>query len=127
MVKSTVGRKNLGISEGKLTKCKHYKIFGTIIIPNEVFTELCRIESQKEILNKQFWIVRATVSDPILKEKLSKELDEGEAEAIALAVELKADLLLMDEQKGRQIAESYGLKVVGILGVLIQAKQKGLI
>ncbi len=104
-----------------------HQIFGTIIIPNRVFTELCQIESQKEILTNQFWIVRATLSNPILKDELLKELDEGEAEAIALAVELKADFLLMDEQKGRQIAESYGLKVVGILGVLIQAKQKGLI
>ncbi len=102
-----------------------HQIFGTIIIPNRVFTELCQIESQKEILTNQFWIVRATLSDPILKDELLKELDEGEA--IALAVDLEADFLLMDEQKGRQIAESYGLKVVGILGVLIQAKEKGLI
>ncbi len=51
------------------------------------------------------------------------DLDSGEAEAIALAVELKADYLLIDETKGRQIAASYGIKVTGIIGVLIKAKE----
>lgn len=55
------------------------------------------------------------------------DLDSGEAEAIALAIELKADYLLMDEIKGRQIAENFGIKVTGILGVLIKAKEEGLI
>ncbi|MCB9351750.1 MAG: DUF3368 domain-containing protein [Lewinellaceae bacterium] len=56
-----------------------------------------------------------------------KELDLGEAESIALAVEEKAKYLIIDEYKGRAIADAYGVKIVGILGVLIQAKQQGVI
>lgn len=103
------------------------QIFDKIIIPTEVFAEICRIESHKEFLIKQDWIETATLSDTNLKNNLLNELDSGEAEAIALAVELKADYLLMDETEGRQIAESYGIKVTGIIGVLIKAKEEGLI
>ena len=103
------------------------QVFGKIVIPTEVFVEICRIESHKEFLIKQDWIKTATLSDTNLKNSLLNNLDSGEAEAIALAVELKADYLLIDEIKGRQIAENYGIKVTGILGVLIKAKKDGLI
>jgi uncharacterized protein len=62
-----------------------------------------------------------------LKIQLLAEIDKGEAEAIALSVELDADFLLIDEQKGRQVAERLGIKITGIIGVLIQAKQKKII
>jgi len=103
------------------------RIFYRIIIPAEVFAEICRIEGHKEFLLKQDWIETATLSDTNLKNRLLKDLDDGEAEAIALAVELKADYLLMDETKGRQVAENFGIKVTGILGVLIKAKEEGVI
>jgi predicted nucleic acid-binding protein len=103
------------------------RIFRRIIIPAEVFAEICRIEGHREFLLKQDWIETATLSDTKLKNRLLKDLDNGEAEAIALAVELKADYLLMDETTGREIAENYGIKVTGILGVLIKAKEDGLI
>ncbi|HRJ76011.1 MAG TPA: DUF3368 domain-containing protein, partial [Anaerolineales bacterium] len=50
-----------------------------------------------------------------------------EAEAIALALQLKADLILMDERDGRSVAKSMGLNPIGILGVLVRAKQAGTI
>ncbi|MCA1624140.1 MAG: DUF3368 domain-containing protein [Acidobacteria bacterium] len=103
------------------------RLFHKIIIPAEVFAEICKIESHKEFLTKQDWIETATLSDTHLRNILAKDLDSGEAEAIALAVELKADYLLMDETKGRRFAENYGIKVTGILGVLIKAKEEGLI
>ncbi len=55
------------------------------------------------------------------------ELDEGESEAIALALQLKADLLLLGEQQGRILGSRFGLKFVGLLGILIEARNKGLI
>ncbi|WP_367391861.1 DUF3368 domain-containing protein [Lewinella sp. LCG006] len=51
----------------------------------------------------------------------------GESESIALAIEKNAKYLIIDEYKGRLIAEQYGVKIVGVLGILIQAKQKGVI
>nr|WP_278003375.1 DUF3368 domain-containing protein [Nodosilinea sp. TSF1-S3] len=54
-------------------------------------------------------------------------IDLGEAAAIALALELNAELLLMDERRGRTLAQNCGLNVTGLLGVLLQAKRKGLI
>jgi uncharacterized protein len=52
-------------------------------------------------------------------------LDRGEAEAIALAAHLKADMVLIDEQEGRQLAAEAGLSVTGVLGILLRAKQTG--
>jgi len=103
------------------------QIFYKIIIPTEVFAEICQIKSHQKILVKQDWIETATLANTKLKNSLMADLDSGEAEAIALAVELKADYLLIDETKGRQIAASYGIKVTGIIGVLIKAKEEGLI
>lgn len=59
--------------------------------------------------------------------KLLEDLGLGEAESIALALEEETKYLIINEYKGRMIADSYGLKIVGILGVLIQAKKNGII
>ncbi len=58
---------------------------------------------------------------------LSRELDKGEAEAIALALELRADQVLIDERRGRRIAARLNLRYTGILGILVEAKNRGLI
>lgn len=55
---------------------------------------------------------------------LKKDLDSGEAEAIALAIQHKASLILLDESNARKIAHLYGLKVTGVIGILIKAKME---
>lgn len=58
---------------------------------------------------------------------MHQTLDIGEAEGIALALELEADLLLIDERLGRMTAKYFDLEILGLLGILVQAKQEGLI
>lgn len=58
---------------------------------------------------------------------LQINLDEGEAQAIALALEMNCDLLLMDERIGTNIARQEGLQTVGLVGVLIKAKEEKII
>jgi uncharacterized protein len=58
---------------------------------------------------------------------LQRDLDWGESETIALAVELGADLILLDEQDGRRLAQQQALKPMGVVGVLLLAKQYGLL
>lgn len=59
--------------------------------------------------------------------KLLEVLDLGEAESIALALERQAHLLIIDEFQGRKVAQEYDVKMVGVLGLLIQGKQRGLV
>jgi predicted nucleic acid-binding protein len=102
-------------------------LFSTVVVPDAVYSELCRVPEHKNELQSLKWIERHNVTSIDLFEKLRDELDEGESQAIALAVELRADLLLIDEALGREVAESLGLAITGILGVLIRAKDAGYI
>nr|WP_216087055.1 DUF3368 domain-containing protein [Stanieria cyanosphaera] len=60
-------------------------------------------------------------------EALNNELDIGEVEAIALAVEIQAERLLIDERLGWLVAARLNLRYTGILGILVEAKSQGLI
>ena len=56
---------------------------------------------------------------------LERDLDRGEAETIALSLELGADVVLMDEREGRRAAQRLGLRVVGVVGIVLDAKACG--
>jgi len=75
------------------------------------------------------WIETRQVANQSLVSllQIQSKLDSGESEAIALAVELQADWLLIDEELRRTAAKDYGLRLVGVLGILIEAKTQGLI
>jgi hypothetical protein len=81
-------------------------------------------EDAKEIENAD-WIHPMTIEDLDLKKALKLTIDEGEAAAIVLALEQKADLVLMDDYDGRAMAKEYNLKVVGTIGILLKAKLEG--
>ena len=106
------------------------QLYETVIIPEAVYRELTDpdfpVAGATEVQTFE-WIQTRSVTNHTIVEVLSNELDIGEAEAIALALELKADLLLIDERRGRMIADRLNLKYTGILGVLIEAKSQGLV
>lgn len=99
------------------------------IIPKAVFQELTAQGGRHPgaIVQQLNWVETRTVSNPAVVNALQVDLDIGEAEAIALAQELAADLLLIDEHMGRVIAARLGIRIIGLLGVMVEAKHRGLI
>lgn len=71
------------------------------------------------------WVEVAEPSDRNLVVMLRRELDDGEDEAIALALEKKAQVVLLDETDARRIAEVLGIPRAGVVGVLLRAKLEG--
>lgn len=100
--------------------------FGEIIIPKGVFVELRISENLKgsqelrQAIEKG-WIKVQEVQNKAFVQLLRRELDLGETEAIALAIESKADLLLLDEREGRRIARNFNVKITGIMGIVLKA------
>ncbi|MBE9112852.1 DUF3368 domain-containing protein [Nodosilinea sp. LEGE 07298] len=106
------------------------KIYSTVIIPEIVADELAAAQETRiqQLLTLE-WIQVQPLSNITVAETLqqARRLDPGEAHAIVLAIQIKADELLIDERLGRREAKRYGLPVVGLLGVLLIAKQRTLI
>lgn len=103
--------------------------FTTVIVPPAVISEL-RIQenipgtgSIRTAL-KEGWIKIEKVQNHSMVQLLLRELDEGEAEAIALSVEVKSDLILLDESEARRIVRNLALKTTGVLGILLRASKK---
>jgi predicted nucleic acid-binding protein len=108
-----------------------HQLYDQVIIPQAVYDEIVNVgylvPGTTEVQNLS-WINVHLVSNKNQVNELLNELDFGEAEAIVIALELNADLLLLDERKGRKVAQNLGIKkITGLLGVLLEAKQKGLI
>lgn len=102
------------------------QLYQRVIIPRAVYQEIA-IEGAGQPgaaeIQAVEWIEIRFITKQELLTELQIDLDKGEAEAIALAIELKADLLLIDEHRGRTIASERGIGVIGLLGVLIAAKR----
>lgn len=110
-----------------------HQLYSRVIIPQAVFNEMVGIDKVVPgavEVQQLSWIQTQTIvnSQQVTEiQENQNNIDLGEAEAIILSLELKADLLLMDERRGRTVATSYRLNVTGLLGVLLQAKKQGLI
>lgn len=106
------------------------KQFSAIWIPTAVAQELTAhpdpvaLKSIQAAMAGEQIRVAAPQRSYLLK-MLSQQLHGGEAEAITLATELKAGMVIIDEQEGRQLAAQAGLSVIGVLGVLLRAKRNG--
>ncbi|MBD2035637.1 DUF3368 domain-containing protein [Leptolyngbya sp. FACHB-321] len=103
------------------------QLYSEVIIPTAVHQELLNSGSEDPAvlaIQTLDWIQIRSVTNAALLQPLQTILDVGEAEVIALAIELTADRLLMDERRGRQQAIQAGLKVTGLLGILLAAKQQ---
>lgn len=94
-------------------------LYNEVIITNEVKNEF-----GESLPN---WINIVKVQDLQKKRELEEVLDMGEASSIALSLEIEDSILIIDERKGRKIASSLNIKIIGTIGVLILAHKKGLI
>ena len=108
------------------------KSFGEVLIPNAVYEELTddkRFAEEAKTVNAAPYIKAVPVSNPeaVRILRMATGLDQGESEAIVLADERKADLLLMDEAKGRAISGKMGIVIMGTIGLLISAYEDNLI
>ena len=96
------------------------KLFGKVLIPQAVYTELTvdeRFKLEAEQLKQNEFITVCPVKnmDSVSILKRATGLDQGESEAIVLTDEVKADLLLMDEAKGRTVSNEMGFKIMGTI------------
>lgn len=106
------------------------KLYVEILIPEAVLSELSKVKTTQpgalQVLNSK-WIKVVKIKNQNIVSKLTKHLDIGESEAIALSIELQSDVLIIDEVAGRNIAKKLGRNIIGMVGVLLEAKKKGYI
>ena len=96
-------------------------LFGTIAVPPAVVLEVAPSVTLPE------WIEQRTLVQNIGPLIMKASLGQGESEAITLALELNAHLIILDDRPARRLAQSLSLPVVGTLGILVLAKKKNLI
>lgn len=105
-------------------------LFQQVYIPDAVFKEVADDKKQRAgaiFVKKASWIIRKRVKDQTEVRFLTNVLGQGEAEALVLAKEMCADLILLDDDKARKSAISAGFNVIGVIGILLVAKRIGLI
>ena len=103
-------------------------LFGEIVIPAAVRDEFLSTEKElrRQVLRDESWIRVVKLKNPNRTGAFSN-LDEGEAEVLVLAEELDASLVLIDERKARRYAERLNLPLSGTLGVILLAKEEGIV
>jgi predicted nucleic acid-binding protein len=94
-------------------------LYQEIIITKEVYSEFGG--------TLPIWILITEVKDKHKQAELEKRLDKGEASSIALALEIGNSTLIIDEIKGRTIAQSLNINIIGTIGIILLANKKGLV
>jgi len=105
-------------------------LFDEVYIPAGVVGELSAGEGNwpgAAEVKAAGWVHVKQVSNRLLVDALRLDLDLGEAEAIVLALETRAHLVLLDELAGRHAAQHFKLRVMGVVGLLVRAKQMKII
>lgn len=97
------------------------KLYTKIVIPTAVKNEVFKYKE------KPNWIEVVEITQPVVPKILEKSLGSGESEAISLCLELNADMLIIDDLPARRIAHELGIKITGVIGILLMAKKEGLI
>lgn len=97
-------------------------LFERVLAPPAVLQELKAWHRHPPV-----WLEIVPVRDNTQTEKFSHLVHRGEAEAIALALEVRPDWILLDDSDGRQVAREAGLPILGLMGVLLLSKKKGLL
>lgn len=101
-------------------------MFGQVYVSKQVFDEVTK--QDKPFSQQLFdYLDNNAIDMPILAEFAELPLDKGELSAFSLYKKLNADYLLIDEKLGRKFAKNLGFKITGSLGILLLAKQQGLI
>lgn len=105
------------------------KLYHEILIPEAVFREVTAKKDSacNQLLKPCDWIRVVPVKDTSEKKMFKAKLHEGEVEVMILAEEQKADLLIIDDNAAKRTAKYLGFNVTGSLGILVKARQEGLI
>jgi predicted nucleic acid-binding protein len=106
------------------------QLFKRVLIPVQVadeFARLSKIQGRFSGLRLPEWIETLPAPSPFPEEVTRANLDIGESAAITLCLSQHADVLLIDESLGRQVATKLGVRTVGILGILIESGRRKLV
>lgn len=107
------------------------QVFSAVHIAPAVYDEIVVAGREKRVAVREVtsspWLKVVAIRDRLAVEVLMDELDAGEAETIVLARELGADWVLMDERRGRRKLDQLGLSKIGTLGILLKAKELGVL
>lgn len=119
----------IGLSKVGLLKLLK-ELYEEIYVAESVYKEVVIKGSEKsgaEDVKKAKWIKKESVKNMAIVRALEVELGPGEAQTITLSIQLLANLTILDELLAREVAKYMGLQVKGTLGILSEAKRKGLI
>ena len=101
-----------------------HKLYDIVVIPQAVMDEITSEPARSRVSGCD-WILIEDIGDPSQRNGFTARLHAGEVDTIVLAGEQEADLVIMDDAEAKKTAKDKGLNVIGTMGVLVRAKQKG--